>query len=48
MVAPINMKSNFLAKIRADGTYEKLVQKHYPGIQRWFPAFFEKHRARPK
>jgi len=40
--------NQYLAKIRADGTYEKLVQKHYPGIQRWFPAFFEKHRARPK
>ena len=30
----------YLAKIRADGSYDKLVRKYYPGIQRYFPAFF--------
>lgn len=30
----------YLRKIKADGTYDKLVRKYYPGIQRYFPAFF--------
>ena len=34
----------YLAKIRADGSYDKLVRKYYPGIQRYFPVFFEKSR----
>ena len=34
----------YLAKMRADGSYEKLVRKYYPGIQRYFPAFFEKYK----
>ena len=38
--------NRYLAKIRADGSYDKLVQKHYPGIQRYFPEFFEKHKAK--
>jgi ABC-type amino acid transport substrate-binding protein len=34
----------YLEKIRADGSYDKLVRKYYPGIQRYFPVFFEKSR----
>lgn len=30
----------YLDKIRADGTYDKLVDKYYPGIRRYFPEFF--------
>jgi ABC-type amino acid transport substrate-binding protein len=30
----------YLKQIRADGTYDALVRKYYPGIQRYFPAFF--------
>ncbi|HEX5393046.1 MAG TPA: transporter substrate-binding domain-containing protein [Rhodocyclaceae bacterium] len=30
----------YLHKIKADGTYGKLVDKYYPGIRRYFPAFF--------
>lgn len=30
----------YLAKIRADGSYDKLVDKYYPGIRRYFPEFF--------
>jgi glutamine transport system substrate-binding protein len=32
----------YLAKIRADGSYDKLVDKYYPGIRRYFPEFFAK------
>lgn len=30
----------YLAKIKADGSYDKLVDKYYPGIRRYFPDFF--------
>jgi len=30
----------YLVKIRADGSYDKLVDKYYPGIRRYFPEFF--------
>ncbi|MEF7614431.1 transporter substrate-binding domain-containing protein [Aquincola sp. MAHUQ-54] len=30
----------YLAKIKADGSYGKLVDKYYRGIRRYFPAFF--------
>ncbi len=30
----------YLVGIKADGTYDKLVDKYYPGIRRYFPAFF--------
>ncbi|MCF8151676.1 MAG: transporter substrate-binding domain-containing protein [Burkholderiaceae bacterium] len=36
--------NDYLRKIRADGSYDQLVRKYYPGIQRYFPDFF----ARPK
>jgi ABC-type amino acid transport substrate-binding protein len=30
----------YLRGIRADGTYDKLVNSYYPGIRRYFPDFF--------
>jgi ABC-type amino acid transport substrate-binding protein len=30
----------YFAKIRADGTYDALVDKYYPGIRRYLPSFF--------
>lgn len=30
----------YLRQIRLDGSYDKLVNKHYPGIRRYFPDFF--------
>ncbi|MBA3598277.1 MAG: transporter substrate-binding domain-containing protein [Methylibium sp.] len=30
----------YLVGIKADGRYDKLVDKYYPGIRRYFPAFF--------
>ncbi len=30
----------YLLKVKADGTYDKLVDKYYPGIRRYFPEFF--------
>jgi ABC-type amino acid transport substrate-binding protein len=35
--------NEYLARIRADGRYDRLVDKYYPGIRRSFPGFF----ARP-
>lgn len=35
----------YLAKIRADGSYDKLVDKYYPGIRRYFPGFFSRRRV---
>ena len=32
----------YLVKIKADGTYDRLVNKYYPGIRRYFPEFFTK------
>lgn len=32
--------NTYLRKIKADGTYDRLVDKYYPGIRRYFPAFF--------
>ena len=32
----------YLAESRANGTYDRLIDKYYPGIQRYFPAFFAK------
>jgi len=32
----------YLRKIKADGTYDKLVDKYYPGIRQYFPEFFAK------
>lgn len=30
----------YLRQIKADGTYDALVDKYYPGIRRYFPEFF--------
>jgi glutamine transport system substrate-binding protein len=30
----------YLKTIKADGSYDKLVNKYYPGIRRYFPEFF--------
>ncbi|MBF0098293.1 MAG: transporter substrate-binding domain-containing protein [Magnetococcales bacterium] len=30
----------YLQKIRADGTYDAIVKKYYPGIRSYFPDFF--------
>jgi glutamine transport system substrate-binding protein len=30
----------YLVQIKADGTYDRLVNKYYPGVQRYFPRFF--------
>jgi ABC-type amino acid transport substrate-binding protein len=32
--------NRYLAQIRADGTYEALVKKHYPAMPDYFPEFF--------
>lgn len=34
--------NQYLSQIKADGTYDKLVDKYYPGIRRYFPDFFSK------
>ena len=35
--------NEYLKIIRADGSYDKLVNKYYPGIRRYFPEFFAKN-----
>ncbi|MCX7180162.1 MAG: transporter substrate-binding domain-containing protein, partial [Proteobacteria bacterium] len=32
--------NEYLRKIKADGSYDKLVEKYYFGIRRYFPEFF--------
>jgi glutamine transport system substrate-binding protein len=32
--------NSYLRKIKSDGTYDRLVNKYYPGVQRYFPDFF--------
>ena len=37
------LRANFdqyLVKIKEDGTYDKLVNKYYPGVRHYFPDFF--------
>ncbi len=34
----------YLRQVRADGTYDRLVRKYYPGIHAYFPAFFAQAR----
>lgn len=38
-----NAFDEYLRKIKADGSYGKLVNKYYPGIRRYFPDFFAKN-----
>jgi ABC-type amino acid transport substrate-binding protein len=35
---------DYLRKIKADGGYDKLVDKYFPGIRQFFPEFFAKAR----
>jgi ABC-type amino acid transport substrate-binding protein len=37
-----NAYDAYLRDIRADGTYDRLVDKYYPGVRRFFPDFFDK------
>lgn len=32
--------NDYLKKVRADGSYDEIVDKYYPGIRRYFPEFF--------
>lgn len=34
--------NRFFEKCKADGTYQRLVKKYYPGVFMYYPAFFEK------
>lgn len=34
--------NDYLEKIKAEGRYDKLIDKYYPGIRRFFPEFFAK------
>lgn len=34
----------YLRQMRADGSYDKLVNKYYPGIRRYFPDFFDRKK----
>ncbi len=36
--------NDYLRKIKADGSYDKLVNKYYPGIRRYFPDFFARNK----
>jgi ABC-type amino acid transport substrate-binding protein len=35
---------DYLKRVRADGRYDRLVNRYYPGIRRYFPEFFERYR----
>jgi ABC-type amino acid transport substrate-binding protein len=35
---------DYLQGLRADGRYDQLVDQYYPGIRRYFPAFFAPRR----
>ena len=35
---------DYLVRLKADGSYDKLVDKYYPGIRRYFPDFFASKR----
>lgn len=32
--------NDYLLQLKADGSYDRLVNKYYPGIRRYFPEFF--------
>lgn len=34
--------NEYLRKVKADGTYDQLVRKYYPGIHAYFPEYFAK------
>ncbi len=35
--------NDYLREIRSDGTYDRLLEKYYPGIKAWFPEFFARN-----
>ncbi len=35
---------DYLVRLKADGSYDKLVDKYFPGIRRYFPDFFAGNR----
>ncbi len=37
--------NEYMRRIRADGSYDRLVNKYYPGIRRYFPDFFGRKGA---
>jgi ABC-type amino acid transport substrate-binding protein len=37
----------FLAELRADGTYDTLVDRYYPAVRRYYPTFFAAEVATP-
>ena len=37
--------NEYMRRIRTDGTYDRLVNKYYPGIRRYFPDFFGRKGA---
>lgn len=36
--------NDYLRKVKADGTYDRLVRKYYPGIDSYFPEFFARKK----
>jgi ABC-type amino acid transport substrate-binding protein len=36
--------NDYLLQLKADGSYDRLVNKYYPGIRRYFPEFFASRR----
>lgn len=36
--------NQYLRRIKADGTYDRLVHKYYPGVHRYFPDFFARKK----
>ncbi len=40
--------NTFLSRIIQDGTYKKLVDTYYPGVQVYFPDFFSSRQPRVK
>lgn len=36
--------NTYLQQAKVDGTYDRLVDKYYPGIRRYFPVFFAQRR----
>jgi glutamine transport system substrate-binding protein len=36
--------NTYLQQVKVDGTYDRWVDKYYPGIRRYFPAFFGQRR----
>jgi hypothetical protein len=37
--------NEYLRQLKADGSYDRLVDKYYPGVRRYFPEFFGRTRG---